>query len=228
MEFWTCRYCDALTRHADVVCWKCRRAKATADSREFTDLADGTETVDGLVKWFSVEKGFGFIHDAHGTDHYFTVRDVVGSELPMADDGVRFKAARGDKGGRARAVELVSRSEVSGAADRVVCNGCGKQMVPRVITHRGSLSKSVCPFCGATYKEFGWCFVASAVYGESADEVVALRRFRDSTLRRTGAGRLCIRIYYKVSPAAARFVYRAPWVRGVVRKLLDCLVKRIA
>jgi hypothetical protein len=54
-------------------------------------------------------------------------------------------------------------------------------MVPRIITYRGSPQKSVCPFCGETYKTFG-CFIATAVCGDYyAPEVIAIRRFHDET-----------------------------------------------
>lgn len=38
--------------------------------------------------------------------------------------------------------------------DRVVCGACGRRMVPRVITYRGSVERTVCPFCGETYLSF--------------------------------------------------------------------------
>ncbi len=49
------------------------------------------------------------------------------------------------------------------------------------------------------------CYIATAVYGSySCDEVYALRRFRDEVLYKSAAGRLFIRIYYKVSPTLAK------------------------
>jgi uncharacterized paraquat-inducible protein A len=39
--------------------------------------------------------------------------------------------------------------------DRIACPRCGKSIVPRIVTNRGKLTRSVCPFCGATIKNFG-------------------------------------------------------------------------
>ncbi len=38
--------------------------------------------------------------------------------------------------------------------DRVVCGACQRRMVPRVITYRGNVERTVCPFCGETYLDF--------------------------------------------------------------------------
>ena len=183
--------------------------------------------MEGQVKWFSAEKGYGFITGADSTDRYFAVRDVVGPDLPGNGDSVNFEHRQGNKGPRASSVTITKRAEQSRADDRVACPHCHKKMVPRIITKHGSLSKSVCPFCGGTYKDFGWCFIASAVYGSAdAPEVVALRHFRDNSLRRLWLGRVFIKAYYNLSPPAARFIARHPRVSSQVRKLLDAWVRR--
>lgn len=66
------------------------------------------------------------------------------------------------------------------------------------------------------------CFVATAVY-EDIDhpQVNALRRWRDGTLRRSVAGRLFIRLYYRVGPYLAQAVERFPRSRPVLRHILD-------
>jgi cold shock protein len=38
--------------------------------------------------------------------------------------------------------------------DRVQCQGCGRRMVPRLITYQGSICRTVCPFCTETYEDF--------------------------------------------------------------------------
>jgi cold shock protein len=38
--------------------------------------------------------------------------------------------------------------------DRVLCQNCGRQMVPRLITYRGAIHRTVCPFCASTYEDF--------------------------------------------------------------------------
>ena len=187
--------------------------------------------MEGKIKWFSAEKGYGFVTGSDGKDCYFAVRDVVGADLPGNGDSVTFEQRQGNKGPRASNVTItqkVSQQATSrGSDDRVTCPHCDKKMVPRIITDRGSLSKSVCPFCGGTYKDFGWCFVASAVYGSvDAPQVVVLRRFRDNTLRRSWPGRTFIKVYYRMSPPVANALSRRPYLRQQVRSILDVLVRK--
>ena len=64
------------------------------------------------------------------------------------------------------------------------------------------------------------CFIATAVFGESAPETQALRSFRDQFLVRNAAGRTLARMYDRVSPGVARFVRQRPWASGVMRFVL--------
>jgi cold shock protein len=38
--------------------------------------------------------------------------------------------------------------------DRVICRGCGRRMVPRLITYQGNICRTVCPFCTEIYEDF--------------------------------------------------------------------------
>jgi cold shock CspA family protein len=186
--------------------------------------------VQGKVKWFSAEKGYGFIAGDDGTERHFGVRDVKGADLPSNGDTVTFDHQDGRKGPRATGIAIVSRAPPKSSAhrdDRVTCAGCGRKMVPRIITDRGSLSHSVCPFCGATHKNFGWCFIATAVYGDvNAPQVIALRRYRDTTLRRSAAGRAFVALYYRASPPIARYISRSPTTARLAKAILDAFVGR--
>lgn len=71
------------------------------------------------------------------------------------------------------------------------------------------------------------CFVATAVYGESARETDALRAWRDRALRPTPWGRGAIRAYYRLSPALARLLEGHPRWRRAARWLLDRAVRRL-
>lgn len=109
----------------------------------------------GKVKWFSLDRGYGFITDEQSKDHYFSVRDVRGSDLPAACDQVQFLSQDTNRGPRASGVQLISRStENRRVDDRVTCGYCGKKMVPRIISHQGQVERSVCPFCAGTYRSF--------------------------------------------------------------------------
>jgi len=88
----------------------------------------------------------------------------------------------------------------------------------------GSIFRSVCPYCGNTYQKFNSCFIATAVYGDPyAEEVIALRRFRDETLLTNIFGKIFVRIYYKVSPPIAEKLKQMPKTSAFIRKILDKL-----
>lgn len=80
----------------------------------------------------------------------------------------------------------------------------------------------------ATAEDKGACYIATAVYGSyDAPQVRVLRAFRDDTLAGSAAGRAFVRLYYAVSPAAARrFGPGSPFGRAT-RPVLDAVVRRL-
>lgn len=73
------------------------------------------------------------------------------------------------------------------------------------------------------------CFIATAVYQDAmAPEVVTLRHFRDTVLKRYVLGRTFVRAYYSVGPWAALVVNKAPVLRTPFRKTLDWMVSKLA
>lgn len=179
--------------------------------------------MQGKVKWFSVEKGYGFIVGEDGVERFFSVRDVEGADLPRSGYIVSFEHQDGNKGPRASKVKIIETRD-----DRVVCSHCGKQMIPRLITYQGEIKESVCPFCGGIYKDFRRCFIATAVYGDySAPEVLILRRFREQYLASNILGRIFIRFYYSVSPVIARKLERNKKLRLYMKNVLDKVVERL-
>jgi cold shock CspA family protein/uncharacterized protein YbjQ (UPF0145 family) len=65
----------------------------------------------GRVKFYSVDKGFGFIFDENEmVDVFFHITEVKGAEPPIAGDEVLFEASKTESGGRnkARNIEIVS------------------------------------------------------------------------------------------------------------------------
>lgn len=185
--------------------------------------------LEGRVKWFSRDKGYGFIHGGDGVERHFAVRDVRGVDLPSNGDFVEFDHEAARKGPRAVAVSLVARVAKEPGPGRVCCQSCGKAMVPRVIFHRGELEKSICPFCGNLHRDFKkGCFIATAVYGDPyAPEVGALRYVRDHQLMPTAIGRAFVRLYYTLSPPIAAALLRNPRSAQIVRHVLDRLVDRL-
>ena len=72
------------------------------------------------------------------------------------------------------------------------------------------------------------CYIATAVYGSyDAPEVRTLRRFRDETLKKSAAGRMFIRIYYRFSPPIAQRLKHATKVNRLVRRMLDGFVENL-
>jgi uncharacterized repeat protein (TIGR01451 family) len=73
------------------------------------------------------------------------------------------------------------------------------------------------------------CFIATAAYGSPMHEhVETLRRFRDRFLLPNRPGRAIVRLYYRYSPTAARYLSSRPWLRAAVRWALAPLVYTIA
>jgi hypothetical protein len=69
------------------------------------------------------------------------------------------------------------------------------------------------------------CFIATAAYGTPlADEIWALRRFRDRYLMTNRAGRAFVDAYYAVGPYPAQIIAEHPWLRTTTRALLTPLV----
>lgn len=108
---------------------------------------------------------------------------------------------------------------------RIICPGCRKKMVPRMIIRNGEPHHSVCPYCARTIKEFSNCFIASAVYAdEHHANVTSLRHFRDNVLSKSCLGNRFINFYYKKSPPIAEKLKNKKVASWFVRILLNTFV----
>jgi DNA-binding beta-propeller fold protein YncE len=71
----------------------------------------------------------------------------------------------------------------------------------------------------------GGCFIATAAWGSPmAEEVRALRDFRDRHLRTNAPGRVFVQAYEALSPPAARYIADKPALRALARGVLWPLV----
>lgn len=72
------------------------------------------------------------------------------------------------------------------------------------------------------------CYIATAVYGDyDAPQVMVLREFRDTVLKKSLPGRVFIKIYYKCSPPIAKQLKYAVRINQMVRVILDRFVANI-
>ena len=63
----------------------------------------------GTVKWFNDDKGFGFIRDESGLEHFFHRSSVRGAVFELLREGqrVEFAVEESQKGPRAGDVRLI-------------------------------------------------------------------------------------------------------------------------
>ncbi|MEW6026445.1 MAG: CFI-box-CTERM domain-containing protein [Planctomycetota bacterium] len=74
-------------------------------------------------------------------------------------------------------------------------------------------------------KDYAFCFIATAAYGSPmADDVQALRAFRDRRLMTNWPGRAFVRAYYTMSPPIAKFIAKRPYLRYITRQMLRPVV----
>ena len=69
------------------------------------------------------------------------------------------------------------------------------------------------------------CYIATCVYGSyDCAEVLVLRRFRDTVLKRSKCGRMFIRTYYAVSPHIVRIFSKYRWFHKFWKCILDKVI----
>ncbi len=63
----------------------------------------------GIVKWFDVKKGFGFINSL-GDDFFIHIKDVIGKDSTMLKEGARvhFEPSSSSKGPVAKNLSVES------------------------------------------------------------------------------------------------------------------------
>jgi CspA family cold shock protein len=71
---------------------------------------EGMSMATGTVKWFSAEKGFGFIQREDGPDVFVHFSAITGEGYRNLQENqqVEFEVAQGDKGPQATSVRVVN------------------------------------------------------------------------------------------------------------------------
>ena len=84
-----------------------RRRQRSSGTVVESDVDDGRER--GVVKWFNVKKGFGFITWDEGEDVFVHFRSIRGQGHRSLSEGqrVKFAVVRGDKGPQAEDVSAI-------------------------------------------------------------------------------------------------------------------------
>lgn len=72
------------------------------------------------------------------------------------------------------------------------------------------------------------CFIATAVHGPDAIEVLTLRAFRDEVLLARRAGRAFVAAYYRLSPPLAKRIEGSEPLRALARRLIVTPAYRLA
>jgi cold shock CspA family protein len=201
----------------------------------------------GKVKWFSNEKGFGFITHSGGsnhTDYYFHISSVIGPDAPNQGDVVEFQEGETKKGKAASDVRILEKSQSYSSSspksdkgsereprsasrdDRVECKHCGKRMVPRIQFSKGNPVARLCPFCMKSQEK--GCFIATAAFnGDHHVTVNTLRHFRDHFLLRSKLGRYFVSTYYFTSPFLAKWIEYNPSSKAPIRWVLTRLANTL-
>jgi len=124
----------------------------------WTEGIEAVSQLNGTVKIFLKEKGYGFIFGDDGQQYFFYISDVAGGDLPYDEDIVSFEGGTNNKGLKATQVKITSKATKPPrrdySDDKVVCSSCGKRMIPRVVFRHGQSDHSVCSFCGSTHQHF--------------------------------------------------------------------------
>ena len=69
-------------------------------------MTDEDKTVEGVVKFYNEERGYGFINTLHGERVFFLVTDAP--RIPNLEEKVTFEVQKGPKGLQATHIEFVS------------------------------------------------------------------------------------------------------------------------
>lgn len=83
-------------------------------------------------------------------------------------------------------------------------------------------------FLKAASENKGGCFIATAVFHDTAPEVIFLRRFRDENLMKSFLGQHFIRLYYRYSPRIAQFIGKSNSLKSLSRMILRFLIKCVS
>ncbi len=116
----------------------------------------------GYIKWFSNEKGYGYITDRNNIDLYFGVKDIIGAELPEYGDQVEYNEYLGREDVPAgKDIIIIERKNPT--FKKIRCESCQADVKPKP-WHFGGTDYTnlktvyLCPNCGDKLYESGGGF----------------------------------------------------------------------
>lgn len=121
-----------------------------------------TKISKGKVKWFSQEKGYGYVTNQDNIDLYFGVKDVIGADLPHNGDEIEYEEYIGIKNEKA-ARNIKIKNQSNPEHKKVYCASCQKDVAPRPWVYGGSdytypKHEHYCPSCGSMLYRSGGGF----------------------------------------------------------------------
>lgn len=72
----------------------------------FKQNLDSIKLIKGKIKWFSIEKGFGYIFGEDGKSYFFHIADVKDVRLPKLKDSVLFEPVVNEKNSNKKAINI--------------------------------------------------------------------------------------------------------------------------
>lgn len=116
----------------------------------------------GIVKWFSEDRGYGYVTDRYNNDLYFGVKDIIGVELPENGDKIKYDEYIGKENIKA-ARDIIIIEKKNPNYKKINCDSCGSDVKPKHWHFGGTDYTSIktaymCPNCGNTIHETGGGF----------------------------------------------------------------------
>ena len=97
----------------------------------------------GSVKWFSNEKGYGFITRSSGEDVFVHYTDIIGDGFRSLKEGepVDFEVMIGDRGPKAHRVSPQDATDIPGTVQADVAEGDAQSLASQLREKLGRLAR---------------------------------------------------------------------------------------
>lgn len=155
--------------------------------------------MDGSVKWFNKDKGFGFISTSEHNDYFFHISNVRGLELPNIGDSASFNPIIG-RNGKPAAIDIEITAHASNVPGRTERSYYGKPKYrTEIVTHGSSKAGSVTilGIVGAIVGGPVGAVIGTAIgakFGENTEEVTKQVEITSPCIKCGGKGQVTSRL----------------------------------